>query len=293
MTIYSQIAGNKRRCLVLTFIFVAILVVLGYFLGTYWGASPWGVAGGALVFSVLSSLFSYFYSDKIALSLARAQEIEEEDNPRLFRTVENLCIGAGLPRPRIYLIEDLAPNAFATGRDPEHASIAVTTGLLEKLEKLELEGVIAHELSHIQNYDVRFMTLVVVLVGTVMILSDLFMRSTYWGGQRRGKRDGGGILLLIGLALAILSPLIAQLIKLAVSRSREYLADASGVLITRYPEGLARALEKIAKYNMPTRTATHTIAPLYFTNPFKEGMWAELFSTHPPVQERIERLRAI
>lgn len=202
-------------------------------------------------------------------------------------------MGAGLPRPKIYLIDDLAPNAFATGRDPKQASIAVTTGLLEKMEKLELERVIAHKLSHIQNYDIRLMTRVVILVGAVMVLSDIFMRSAYWGGRRRDERGGGGILLLVGLVLAILSPLIAQLIKLAVSRSREYLADASGVLITRYPGGLTRALEKIAEYDMATRTATHTIAPLYFTNPFKEGMWAELFSTHPPIKERIKRLRGI
>ncbi len=208
--------------------------------------------------------------------------------------MENLCIGAGLPRPKIFLISDPAPNAFATGRDPKHASIAVTTGLLEKLDKLELEGVIAHELSHIQNYDIRFMTLVVVLVGAVMIISDILMRSAYWGGgRRRSERGGGGILLLVGILLAILSPLIAQLIKLAISRSREYLADASGVLVTRYPEGLAGALEKIGEYNMETRTASHAIAPLYFTNPFREGRWAEIFSTHPPVVERVRRLRAM
>ncbi len=294
MTIYSQITANKRRSFVLVFIFVGILVALGYILGIYWGSSPWTVAGVIFLFSTGSAFFSYFFSDKIALSLAGAKEIQEDDNPRLFRTVENLCIGAGLPRPKIFLISDPAPNAFATGRDPKHASIAVTTGLLEKLDKLELEGVIAHELSHIQNYDIRFMTLVVVLVGAVMIISDILMRSAYWGGgRRRSERGGGGILLLVGILLAILSPLIAQLIKLAISRSREYLADASGVLVTRYPEGVAGALEKIGEYNMETRTASHAIAPLYFTNPFREGRWAEIFSTHPPVVERVRRLRAM
>lgn len=290
MTVYSQIAANKRRSVVLALSFAAIFVFLGYFLGIYWEVPPVGVATGALVFSIVSASFSYFFSDRIALSLSRAKEIEESDNPRLFRTVENLCIGAGLPIPKIYLIKDPAPNAFATGRDPQHASVAVTTGLLEKLEKLELEGVIAHELSHIKNYDIRFMTLVVVMVGSVMIISDILLRSSYWGGRRRSNR-GSNPLLIVGLILAILSPLIAQLIKFAVSRSREHLADASGVLITRYPEGLIKALEKIGRYNMPTKTATHAAAPLYFANPFKEGKWATLFSTHPPIEERIKRLR--
>ncbi|MEX0887808.1 MAG: M48 family metallopeptidase, partial [Patescibacteria group bacterium] len=238
-------------------------------------------------------LISYFFSANIVLAISGARPIEKKDNPYLYRIIENLCIGAGLPLPKIYIMEEPALNAFATGRDPNHSVVAVTRGLLENLENEELEGVIAHELSHIQNYDIRAMTLAAVLAGSLVMIADIFLRSSRWGGSRRGGRgSGAGILILIGLALAILSPIIAQLIKLAISRQREYLADSSGALLTRYPEGLARALEKIAADKTPFRHTSEATAHLYIKNPMTAGLWANLFSTHPPVEERIRRLRA-
>ncbi len=255
----------------------------------------------AVGFSVVSALISYYFSDSITLALSQAQEVDRRANPQLHNIVENLCIAAGLPTPKIYIIDDSAPNAFATGRDPQHAVVCVTTGILQKLEKAELEGVIAHELSHIGNYDIRIMTLVVVLVGTITLLADLFLRAQWLGGRRRSNnREGGEIgqwLFIVGIIFALLSPIIATLIKLAVSRQREYLADASGVLLTRYPEGLASALEKIDQDQEPLEVANKATAHLYIINPLKEnghgsiGWFSSLFNTHPPIAERIKRLR--
>jgi heat shock protein HtpX len=231
------------------------------------------------------------------LSISRAREAPREQYPLLFNTVEGLAIAAGVPVPRLYLINDTAPNAFATGRDPQHAALVVTTGLLDKLDRLELEGVIAHEMAHIQNYDIRLSTIAAVLVGVIALLSDWFLRSMRWG-RRRGSREGGsgsGPLVLVGIALALLAPLAAQLLRLAVSRSREYLADASGVMLTRYPEGLAAALEKISADPEPLEAANKATAHLYIINPLREwGGWANgLFNTHPPIEERLRRLRAM
>ena len=243
------------------------------------------------------TVVSYFAGDKIALATSGAKPIEHDDNKYVYHLVENLCITAGLPIPKIYLIEDASINAFATGRKPELSSIAITRGAIEKLTNEELEGVIAHELSHVQNYDIRFMTLVAVMVGAIVILSDIFLRSRWlFGGRRSNDREGGGqlgvILLIIGVVLAILSPLIAELIKLAISRRREYLADASGSLLTRYPEGLASALEKIALENQPLRMASKATAHLFIANPFgSDKKFTNLFSTHPPIEERIKKLR--
>jgi heat shock protein HtpX len=234
--------------------------------------------------------------------MSHARQVDRQTAPELYRLVENLSIAAGISTPRIYIIDDSAPNAFATGRDPKHAVVCVTSGILQKLEKTELEGVIAHELSHIGNYDIRVMTLVVVLVGTITLLSDWFLRFNFLGGRRRSSDNEGGqimaILAIIGLIFAILSPIIATLIKLAVSRHREYLADASGALLTRYPEGLARALEKIAGDREPLEVANNATAHLYFASPFKAdtgkavgSFLANLFNTHPPIEERIKRLR--
>jgi len=239
----------------------------------------------------------------VALAIAGAKPIQKNDNPYVYRLVENLCITAGLPLPKIYLINDPNINAFATGRKPENASIALTVGAVEKLENEELEGVIAHELSHVKNYDIRLMTIVIICVGMITLMADFFLRAQFiFGGRRsnRGNNQLGVILMIVGLVLAILSPIFATLIQLAVSRKREYLADASGVLLTRYPEGLARALEKIRDKNQPIRRANHATAHLYIANPFKEsdsfkgaGKRVRLFATHPPIDKRIKKLRTM
>ncbi len=241
------------------------------------------------------SFTSYWYSDKIILAMSRAKEIKKEDNPKLYRLVENLCITAGLPLPKIYIIEEMAPNAFATGRNPKHAVIAVTRGLLDKLERSELEGVLAHELSHIGNWDILLQTVVVVLVGLVALLSNWFLRWSWLGGRRRTRQAGqlGALMLLAGIILAILSPFIASLIQLAISRKREFLADADGALLTRYPEGLARALEKISKDKIPLRAANKATAHMYIANPFKGKKLRKIFMTHPPIEERVKVLRGM
>lgn len=298
MSIYSQISSNKLKTWVIIGLFIVFITTLMY---VYGNASGYGLSfvGIALVISGLMSFASYYYSDKIILGMSKAKQIQKNDNPELFRTVENLCIGAGIPMPKVYIIDDSAPNAFATGRDPKHAVVCVTTGILEKLDKIELEGVIAHELSHIRNFDIRLMAIVVVLVGLVALLADFFMRSLWFGGGRSRERGGNaqGIFLLIGIVLAILSPIIATLIQLAVSRKRELLADAAGSLLTRYPEGLASALEKIGKDKEPLEVANNATAHLYIANPFKAkipGSWfAGLFNTHPPIEERVKILRSM
>lgn len=249
----------------------------------------------AAALAVPSSLIGYYKGDKIALASNRAKEISKESAPEIHNVVENLAITAGLPKPKVFFIDSDALNAFATGRDPEHASIAMTTGLVEKLDRSELEGVLAHELGHVKNYDIRFATLVAVFVGFMVILSDLFMRSVFWGGgiRSRNNREGGQlgvILAIVGLVLLIVSPIIAKLIQLAISRQREFLADSSAVLLTRYPEGLARALEKISQ-SPELKTAGRATAHLYIANPFRKKALASLFATHPPIKERIRRLR--
>lgn len=294
LSVYSAIDTNKRKSWLLIFTFIVILTGLGYLFGYVFKYGP-GWFTFALLLSLFMSLFSYFYSDKVILTISKAREITEEDNPRLFHTVENLCIGAGLPRPKIFLINDSAPNAFATGRDPKHASIAITTGLLQKLDKLELEGVIAHELSHIRNFDIRLMSLVVVLVGIIALLSDWFRHSFWYGGRKRERKSGSGLLQLLGIIALILAPVIANLLKLAISRQREYLADASATLLTRYPDGLASALGKIALDPEALEVANVSTAHLYIVNPLKNytDRISHLFATHPPIEERIARLRAM
>lgn len=280
-------------------LFIVFITAIVYVYGKASG-SGLSLVGLALIFSGLMSFGSYYYSDKIILAMSNAKQIQKKDNPQFFRIVENLCIGDGLPMPKVYVIQDSAPNAFATGRDPNHAVICATTGILEKLDKVELEGVVAHELSHIKNYDIRLMAIIVILVGLVALMADFFMRSLWFGGGRRNNdREGNaqGIFLIIGIVFAILSPIIATLIQLAVSRKREYLADASGALLTRYPEGLASALEKISRDKEPLEVANNATAHLYITNPFKgkeTGNWfAGLFNTHPPIEERIKILRSM
>ncbi len=290
---YSQIDSNKRKTIVLIAIFLLIIIGLGWFLGVYQGYG-YNIFFFAVIFSMVSALTSYYAGDKLALLTTGAKLIAKEDNPYVYRLVENLCIAQGMPVPKVHIIDSPALNAFATGRDPEHASIALTTGIIGALENEELEGVIAHELSHIKNYDIRVMTIVVVLVGTIALISDMFWRVRFFGGDRRESKGGGqigAIIMIVGIALLILSPIIAELIKLAISRRREYLADASGALLTRYPEGLARALEKIAASNTPLPHASAATAHLFISNPFKKGSVSGLFSTHPPIQDRIAKLR--
>ena len=297
-TLYSEIAANKRNSFLLVAGITTLLVALGYFLGRYWGNGYFGVAL-ALVIAVTMSLTAYFGGDRMILAMSRARRIEKKDYPQLFNVVEELSIAAGLPMPAIYVIDDSAPNAFATGRDPEHAAVAITTGLLEKLNRDELQGVMAHELSHIGNRDILYATMVGILVGTIVMVSDFFLRSFFWtGGRRRrkGSQGGGGaIVLVIAILLAILAPLFAKLLQLAVSRQREYLADATAVKLTRYPDGLASALEKIARDKEVLEVANRATQHLYIVNPIKpfEKRAKSLFSTHPPIEERIARLRAM
>ena len=296
MLTYTEVSKNKVYSILLIFVFLIIIIVFGFVASQYYGSPALLVI--AVLFSTVSAFVSYFFSDKITLSISGAQEIDLKTQPQLYRIVENLCIAAGLPMPRVYVIDDSAINAFATGRNPKHAVVCVTTGALTRLDKTELEGVLAHELSHIGNYDIRFMTLVVVLVGTITLLADWMLRASIFGGPRRSNdNNGGNIFLIIGIVLAILSPIIATLIKLAVSRKREFLADASGALLTRYPEGLASALEKIAGDREPLEAANKATAHLYIANPLKDkegkstGWLSSLFNTHPPIEDRIKRLR--
>lgn len=293
---YEQIRDNKLKTDAIFIAFFLFVIGFAWIIGYSYNLD-W-LLPVAVVISVVQALVSYYYSDKIALAASGAQPVEKSQAPELYRLVENLAITAGIPNPPVYLIEDQSINAFATGRDPQHASIAVTRGALEKLTKQQLEGVLAHELSHVKNYDIRVSTMVVVLVGAVTLLSDMFRRSLWWGGDRRERRDGdggqlGAILAIAALVLALLSPLIATLIQLAVSRKREYLADASGALLTRYPEGLASALEKIEQDGESLATANKATAHLFFANPFGEVSERvnNLFSTHPPIEDRIKRLR--
>ncbi|PIR03182.1 MAG: zinc metalloprotease HtpX [Candidatus Magasanikbacteria bacterium CG11_big_fil_rev_8_21_14_0_20_43_7] len=292
---YSQIDSNKRKTIILITIFIAIITGIGYFLAEYMDYG-YGAMGVAVGISLLMTLVSYFQGDKIALASTGAKQIAQKDNPYVYRMVENLCITAGIPVPKIHIIPSPALNAFATGRDPEHASIAFTSGIIEALENEELEGVAAHELSHVKNYDIRVMTIVVVLVGAIALISDMFFRMHFFGGGRRSNNDSGkagGIIMIVGIVLLILSPIIAELIKLAISRKREYLADASGALLTRYPEGLARALEKISASSATLPHASAATAHLFISNPFKKGSVSGLFSTHPPMKDRVEKLRGM
>ncbi|MCE9586167.1 M48 family metalloprotease [Candidatus Uhrbacteria bacterium] len=288
---YSHIASNSRKSILLVALFVGILAAAGYVFGYLNGSGYTGLIF-ALVVSLGMTAVSWFWGDKIVLMSTGAKRIESRDqNTYLWNMVENLSITAGVPMPKLFIVDDPAPNAFATGRDPARASIAVTTGIVSLLENEELEGVLAHELSHVKNYDMRFMMLVAVLVGALTILGDSFFRFGFLG-RGRGNRNSGGVLALVGIAFLILSPLIGELIKLAVSRSREYLADASGALMTRYPEGLARALEKISAYGQPMQRASQATAHLWIASPFGSSRRTmSWFSTHPPVEDRVNKLR--
>jgi heat shock protein HtpX len=295
---YEQITRNKWKSFVLILFFLCLIFAISWAFGqvTGWGTEGLIIAG---VVALIMTFGSYYASDKIVLAISRARPVKKEDYPYLYNVVEGLAIAAGLPKPRCYVIDDTAPNAFASGRNPENSVIVVTTGLLQKLNRAELEGVIAHEMSHIKNYDVLVQTLAVVMVGIVALLSDWTLRTFFWGGGRRRSRDqsgGGGnaaaILIVVALVLAILSPIIAQLLRLAISRKREFLADANGALLTRYPPGLASALKKLAADREPLEAANKATAHLYIVNPLKniKGRMNKLFSTHPPIEERVAAL---
>jgi len=293
--LYTYKESNIRRTWILFTTFLIVIIGLGWVFANAYGNDS--ILVFAVFFSVISSFVSYWFSDKIAIGLARAEPIEKKDNPELYRIVENLCIAAGLPAPKIYITPECQINAFATGRDPEHAAVAVTAGALERLNKTELEGVLAHELSHIGNRDILVGTVAVVLAGIISLLGDIFLRSLFWGGGRKRNNDEGGqIFFIIAIILSILAPIGAMLIQLAISRRRESLADASGVLVTRYPEGLISALRKIQADQTPMASAKDSTAHLWIDNPFKGNQvnwWHKLFMTHPPIEERIRALEAL
>ena len=294
-TIYNQADKNTRLTWVYITGFLVFVIAVGYVFAGALGDST--ILYIAVIFSVLMSFGSYWWSDKIVLAMSGAKEVTHEQGREIYHLVENLCITAGLPVPKIYIIQDSAPNAFATGRDAEHAVICLTTGIIQKLEKTELEGVIAHELSHIGNRDILISTIIVVLVGFVTLLADWFRRWAFWGGRRRNSNEGGGqfqiIIMVLAIILSILAPIAALLMQLAISRKREFLADADGALLTRYPEGLARALEKISADQDPLEAANRATAHLYIANPFKGKKVSSLFMTHPPIEERVKALRGI
>ena len=278
------------------FLFLVFIIGIGYFFSLYYGNPVILIV--AVIFSLLMNFFSYWYSDKLVLSMYKAKEVARDEMPGLWNITENLAITAGIPMPKLYVIPESQPNAFATGRNKEHASIAVTSGILEVLDRTELEGVIAHEMGHITNKDILLQTVIVVLVGMVAIASDLFWRTTLYGGRGDDSKNKNGVILAIGLVLMILSPIVATIIQLAISRKREFLADATGALLTRYPEGLASALEKISASPTDMKRANHSTAHLFISSPFnskkqKISMMTKLFMTHPPVEERIAKLRGI
>jgi len=296
-TLYTQADSNNRKTWLLITTFLIFIIALGWLFSFLLDNYIFLVV--AVIIAVLQSFLSYWHSDKIILAMTHAKPIEKKDNPELYRIVENLSIAAGLPLPKIYIIEERQPNAFATGRDQNHSVVAVTRGLLEKLDRAELEGVIAHELSHIGNKDMLLGTAIIILVGVVALLSNLFLRISFWGGvsRRRSRDSSGQIIMILGIAAAILAPIVAALIRLAISRKREFLADATGALLTRYPEGLARALEKISADSTPLKAANTSTAHLFISSPFKgkqsQNWLTKLFMTHPPVEERIKALRGM
>ncbi len=285
---YSSIAANKRNTVIIMALFVGIIGAIGWLVGTVYGnhSIMWWVIGGAAIYA----LIQYFAASRLALAMTGAQEIEKRDNPRLYRIVENLAISTGTPTPRVFIINDPAPNAMATGRDPKHAMVAATTGILEIMDDRELEAVMAHEMGHVHNYDIRVSMIAFGLVSAIGVLSDLALNMFFYGGDRE-DRDINPIALAIGIVLIVVAPILAMLIQMAISRQREYLADATGALTTRDPEGLASALEKLEQFGRPMQQQSQTTAHLFFNNPLKPGFFNNLFSTHPPLEDRIARLR--
>lgn len=300
VNVYEQVDRNKTKSLLIMVLFVVFIITVAYVLGRAMGFGL-GFVGWALIFSGLMSLGSYYFGDKIILAMSKARPADRNKDFNFYTVAENLSMADGLPVPKLYVIDDSSPNAFATGRDPKHAVICATTGLLQKLDRSELEGVVAHELSHVKHYDTRLMAVVVILLGMITLLADWFLRMSFFGGRRRDdeeKGNLGAIIAVLALVLALLSPIIAQLIQLAISRRREFYADASSALLTRYPDGLIRALEKISADKEPLEVANKATACLYIVNPLKGShgavnWFANLFNTHPPVSERIKALEGI
>lgn len=283
---YSAIAANKRNTVIIMVLFILIITGLGWIFSEVYGST--GIFWGTMIGAGIYALIQYFAAASIALAVNGAKEIQKSDNPLLYNTVENLVITNGMPMPKVYIIDDPAPNAFATGRDPEHAVVAATTGLLQIMDKAELEGVIAHELGHVKNYDIRVMMIVFGLVSAIGLLADIFMRMIWFRDRNENQSP---VVLVVGIVAAIVAPIVALVVQLAVSRQREYLADATGVMTTRHPEGLASALEKLKSVSTATKRQNSSTAHLFFANPLKKGTFSSLFSTHPPLDDRIARLR--
>jgi len=288
---YRNIAKNKRNTVLIIILFIVIIGALGLALSTIMGGDPFVVTTATVIGAGIYTVIQYFAASSQALTLSGAQEIQKSDNPRLYRIVENLSITTGTPMPKVYIINDPAPNAFATGRDPQHASVAATTGILELLDDSELEGVMAHELGHVQNYDIRVSMIVFGLVVAVGFISDIALRFTLFGGRGNNNNNGGNpIMIVIGIAALVISPIVAAVVQAAISRQREYLADATGALTTRHPDALASALEKLGQYGRPMRKQNATMAHMWISDPTKPGLMDRLFSTHPPIAERVKRL---
>jgi heat shock protein HtpX len=284
---YNAVAANKRNTVIIMAVFVGIIGAIGWAVG-YLNGQP-SIAVGVIIVAAIYALIQYFLASKLAVAMTGAKEIQKQDNPRLYRIVENLAITSGMDTPKVYIIDDAAPNAFATGRDPKHAIVAATTGILEVMDDRELEAVMAHEISHVRNYDIRVSMIAFGLVSAIGILSDIAIRMFFFSDRR--ENNANPIVMVIGVALIILAPIIAAIVQMAISRQREYLADASGVLTTRDSEGLASALEKLGQYGRPMQKQSTASAHLFFNNPLKPSFFSNLFSTHPPLEERIARLR--
>jgi heat shock protein HtpX len=304
-TFYDQIGANRRNSVLLALAVILILGLLGMAIGVAVTGAPQAAlpaAALAVGIGLLASVVTYYAGDAMVLAVSGAKEVTEKDQPQLLNVIREIALAAGVPMPRVYLIDDTAPNAFATGRDPQHASVAITIGLLQKLDREELQGVMAHELSHVRNFDIRFSLMVGVMVGSIALLADFFLRFSFWGGGRRSRRDGdsgmgglGVVIFVVTIFLAILAPIVSRLVQMAVSRQREFLADVSGVELTRNPNGLERALARISLDTEPLEVANRATQHLYFENPVKAatGSSRSLFSTHPPVLDRINRLREL
>lgn len=286
---YSEIAKNKRKSVYIMVLFLAFVSALIYLVTYLYAGKSSGVFYGGLIGATIYVIISYYSGAKMALAVNKAKEVQKKDNPRLYRMVENLAITEGLPTPKVYIMDDPAPNAFATGRDPKNSVVCVTTGLLEIMDDKELEGVLAHELGHIKNYDIRVTMIAFALTVVISFIADMILHFTFFSN----RDNNSPATFLLGIVAAILAPIVATFIQLAISRRREYLADATGALATRYPEGLASALEKIGKYGSATKVQNSSTAHLFFANPLKKGSIATLFSTHPPIKDRVARLRSM
>ena len=286
---YSAIAANKRNTLLIMLIFIVLIAGIGYVFSAYYGST--GIFWGTLIGAAVYALIQYFIAAKLALTMNGARQIQKKDNPRLYRIVENLAISEGMPMPKVYIVNDPAPNAFATGRDPKHAHVAATSGILELMDDRELEAVMAHEMGHVRNYDIRVMMIVFGLVSAIGLIADLFLRMIWLGGD--DDNPPSPIFLVLGIVAAVLAPLVAILVQAAISRQREYLADATGAMTTRDPDGLASALEKLGMAGTALRRQNSSTAHLFFANPLKGASLAKLFSTHPPIADRVKRLRSM